>query len=434
MWQYLIDPTGANVSEYNYDSTAHRATQNGQDIDSSSIGGGTGGNWPACIFSTYSSGGCMGARLTTSTPSLLNALPSGSIFSGATPLFPQFQSIQAVVGANPVQFHPSLGGLNGSTDSMRYFNDARALNGIWLAGTQPCNATNVTGALWKVAAGCTATSTSGGLNRKIYPTKALSGWRPLLDVSGTSCSISSSFPATYQYGVVLNAGECYTGSVVGEIYFSVPWLTYPYCLYGGQASPQQDATDICIFDNNPMLDTALELPLDDPSDRAGRQRIITHMLAPGRINAPFGNLNSTANNQWWLVHTRMFGTVRSEILLVARPPELKDSIDRTQYYTPSISLSPGGYSKLQWGYLEYGANGINQWWCTTRRENCESSNNLTTAPFYFRSEAQAPTNCTSTCTIQPSWIPDRIVLWRWVRTNSTGSIIASGPTQWFATP
>ena len=73
MWQYLTDPTGTNVNEYNYDSTAHRATQDGQDIDSSSIGGGTGGNWPPCLFATYAAGGCMGSRLAATAPASIGS-------------------------------------------------------------------------------------------------------------------------------------------------------------------------------------------------------------------------------------------------------------------------------------------------------------------------------------------------------------------------
>ena len=286
-----------------------------------------------------------------------------------------------------------------------------------------------------MAAGCYATSTTGGLHRKQYPTKALTAWRPLLDVSGPSCSVASSFPATYRYGVVVSAGECHAGSLPGEIYFSVPWLTFPYCLYGGQASPQQDAVDICILDNNPMLDTALELPLDSPFDGARRQRIVTHMFAPGRINAPFGNLNSTPNNLWWLVHTRQFGSVRSEILLVSRTPEVVDSVDRTQYATPSITLPPApGYAMLQFGNLESGANGKSTWFCTSRADACNSSTNLATAPFWFSSETLTPTPCSIGCTIQMSLIPDRFYFYRWVRTNAVGAVISAGPTQWMITP
>ena len=420
MWQYLTDPLGANVASYNYDSTAHRATQNGQDIDVGSINGQT-LNWPPCTSSSYSAGGCFGSRLSTATPGLLTQ--TTPLFNGSTPLFPQFQSTLAVVGANPVQFHPSLSGLAGTIDSQRYFNDARPFNGVYTAGAQPCSASNVTGSLWKIASGCFA-SGPNALHRKIYPTKAHWGWHPLLDVSPAIVSSTSNFT----YCVVVNSGECHAGSVATEIYFSVPWLVYPYCYFPGQALQAADLSSVCILDNNPMLDSAVEAPLDDPSDRGQRQRVLTHMFAPTLVNAPFGNLNALPNNQWWLVHSRMCGTVLSCVWLMKRSPEVQDAIDRTNYVAAPITVPAlsGSYAMLEWGYLEYGGNGTSQFYCTTRADNCRTGG----SPFLFKSETQVPTSCNAGCTLTPSWIPDRVVVWRVLRSNSSGTVITgTGSTQ-----
>lgn len=428
MWDYVHDPTGANIQGYNFGSEAHRFTQNGYDFDSASISGATGANWPACIFSSYANGGCFGSRLASSTTALLNPLPSGDIFTGSTPLFPQFNGTASVVGPNQVQFHPSPTGLSGSADSIRYASDYRPFNGLYSIGTQPCNATLVSGNLWKVAAGCNATGVSGGLHRKIFPTKAHWGIHPLLDASPSVLATTPDF----KYCVVVATGDCQGGSSTGEIYFNVPWLLYPYCLFGGQATATADTDDICILDNNPMLDTGIEMPVDAPSDRAARQRIVSHFFSPPKVNAPFGNMQSLPNNQWWITGTGFFGSLRWEVIAMKRSVEQVDSIDRTNYRTPSISIPAApGFATLRWGYLEYGSDGVGVFRCTSRAENCRSIASPTQSnPFEFgNSETHVPTACSSGCTITPSFIPDRVVIYQILRTDASGNFATAGSTQ-----
>ncbi len=428
MWDCIHDPTGANVQAYNYDGESHRFTLNGYDFDTGTISGATGANWPACAFSSYANGGCYGSRLASSTTGLLSPLPSRSIFTGSTPLFPQFNNTASVASGNSTQTHPSPPGLNGSADSMRYGSDARPFNGLYTVGSQPCNATNVSGSLWKVAVGCNATGLAGGLHRKIFPTKAHWGIHPLLDASPAVLGTTPDF----KYCVATRSNECQSGSVAGEIYFNVPYLAYPYCLFGGQATATADTNDICIMDNNPVLDTGMQMPLDAPFDAATRQRIVSHFFTPPKVNAPFGNMQSLPNNQWWVTGTHFFGSVRNEVIVMKRSVEQVDSIDRTNYQMPAISVPAApGYAQLRWGYLEYGSDGVGIMQCTSRTENCRSVASPTLSnPFNFGgSETQIPTPCSSGCIITPAFIGDRMVLYQVLRTDAAGTVSAIGSTQ-----
>ncbi|MGD1096614.1 MAG: hypothetical protein ABSB35_32050 [Bryobacteraceae bacterium] len=433
-WNYIGDPNGTSlVQEYDYDSRAHRATLNGMDIDASTAQVALHNN--GCVDA---GGQCYGMKID----------PSGSTWNLLTRSTPTFDgvalqelpfnglSVDIAGDCNPgdgcgnsTQIHPSAPGAFGLADRRRYTQDSRPFNGFYNGG-QPCVATSVTGMLWKIAPTCAA----GGslLHRKTFPTKAAWGWHPLLDVSPTVIGATSS--DRLKYCVVVNSGDCYATSLPGEIYFNVPWLTYAFSYFSGQASQAPDIGDITMVDASPNLDSVVQFPMDDPSDRGRRSRIVTRAFAPAKVNAPFFEVDAIPNNEWFILKTRSFTSSRAEVLLVKRPPEVPDSVDRTSFATPGIGIPAApGSAMLEWGYLEYGSDGLTKFNCTSRTDNCRSSTNFTSAPFWYASETQTPTSCSSGCSIQPSLIPDRIAFWRWVRTDGSGNVTATGPTQVWAT-
>lgn len=431
-WNYVADPLGTSLlQEYDFDSRAHEVQYNGIGIDATSAQTSFGNN--GCVDT---SGQCYGMKIdpSGSTWNLLTRYTP--VFDGVALQNPSFNGVTLNINGasgNSTQIHPSAPGSNGLSDQRRYGQDSRPFNGFYSVGGQPCVATFLPlFGKWKIAAGCAA---GGGiLHRKIYPTKAAWGWHPLADWSGPNCT--AGLTSAMSYGVVVNANECNPGSLPGEIYFNVPWLTYPYSYFNCQSCASPDVGDITFVDASANLDSVVEFPLDDPSDRGRRSRILSRVFAPTKINAPFFEVNALPNNQWWILRTRSFLSARGDVLLIKRPVEQQDSITRTRYSTPSISLSASpGYAQIQWGYLENGADGSTKWYCTTTALNCLSTNAPTsTAPFQFSGETQAPTSCAAGCTIQPAWLPDRVAIWRIIRTDAAGAIVLTGKTQVIANP
>ena len=430
-WDYLNDPMGTSlIQEYQFASGGHQAQQNGIGIDCCSAQVSYNNN--GC---QDGSGQCYGMKIDPSgnTWNLLSRVTP--VFDGTALQNPPFNGLTVPIGGscsgggcgNSTQIHPSAP-TSTPTAGHIWGQDSRPFNGFWLAAGQPCSATNVTGLLWVIAPGCQA---GGGiLHRKIFPTHATWGWHPLLDVSPTV--IGGTSADTMKYCVAVTAGECRAGSAVGSIYFNVPWLTYPYSYFECQSCASPDVADITIVDGSPQLDSVVEFPLDDPSDRGGRSRVITRGFSPSKVNAPFFETQALPNNQWWIFHAAFFSSVRGDAILVKRPKEIQDSMDRTWYTTPAIPVSgyAGSYTVLEWGYLEYGSDGTTHFNCTTRVQNCRSAASPTaTIPFLFSGETQSPTNCAGGCTVTPAFIPDRIALYRVLRTDSSGNVITTGNTQ-----
>lgn len=432
-WNYLADPNGTSLlQEYMFDSTCHQMQFNGIGIDACSAQTAYGNN--GCVDTV---GQCYGMKLDPSgnTWNLLSRVTP--VFDGVAIQNPSFNNIAANINGNcsgggcgnSTQIHPTTPGGGGTKDSNRYGQDSRPFNGYWIS--PPCVASNVSGFLWKIAVGCQA---GGGiLHRKSYPTKATWGWHPLLDVSPTVLGATSSDNLKYCVAVAIN--DCFASSSPGDIYFNVPWLTYPYSYFPCQSCSSPDIADITIADGSANLDSVIQFPLDDPSDRGARSRILTRAFAPTRVNAPFYEVQALPNNGWWVFRTRSFASSRADVILVKRPVEQQDSINRTMFSQPTTALSAApGYAMIQWGYLEYGANGTTHWYCTTRADSCNSSTTPTTTPYWFGAQTLTPTVCSSGCTVTPSFLPDRVALWRLVRTDASGNIILTGPAQVIATP
>ena len=433
-WNYISDPMGTGLlQEYPFASGGHQTQFNGIGIDCCSSQVSFANN--AC---QDASGQCYGVKTDP-------GLNTWNLITRTTPVFdasalqnPPFNGISVPIGGscsgggcgNSTAIHPSTpGGIIGATtytDRQRYSQDSRPFGGFW--NTPPCTATNVTGTLWKYAAGCIAGG--GTLHRKVFPTHASWGIHPLLDISPTV--ISGTSADSMKYCVPVNSGDCYGGSIAGEAYFNVPWLTYRYSYFQCQSCPVPDVASVTIVDSSPQLDALVEFPITDPSDRGTNSRVLTRGFSPTGATFPFMESQALPNNYFDITRIRSFLSTENTILLIKRTQEIQDSIARTQYSQPSISIpSSPGYAKIRWGYLENGTNGTTQFDCTTRLDECDSTSSPSSSvPYLFGSESQSPTSCASGCSIVPSWIPDRVLLYQIGRTtDSTGKNMIWGPTQ-----
>ncbi len=136
---------------------------------------------------------------------------------------PAFNGITPALYGNNVQSHPAGPGWNAPSTNSSYFLDGRPFNGGPLSGSPSTPATPVSGSLWKFSGAQLLQ-----LHRKLAATLATSGYKGLIDVSSpaTGNIIGGTAADNYKYCVANVAGECVTGSAVGDVYNT---LASPSC-------------------------------------------------------------------------------------------------------------------------------------------------------------------------------------------------------------
>lgn len=409
-WDFVHDPLGTNLYTDQRDVGSHNFLRNGVMVESATFA--------VCHDTTIS--GCYLLRNNG-----LPATPATTIFvdpTGFTLANPGFAGKQGLSAINGTQSHPSGPGLSASLLNQGFFYDTRPYNGL---PSSP-QAINVSGSLWKFAAGAIA------LNRKYLPTHAIAGVHILTDVSGPGSGLGTGAADNYKYCVALAANECQSGSAAGEVYFNVPFLQFNFCLSPGQATSGADNTDVCIHDGALADDAILQLTTlgSDNSNRLTRE--VTRAFNTPRVNSPFWNIFLTPDSAFGITRSKFVNNYRADLLSVKMPPLNWDSGTRNTFsQTPIfVPASPFGFAVLEWGYAETGTDGVNQFYCSSRRDNCRTG----TAPFVYASEVQAPTSCTSGCTIPLPAIGNRVVYYRILRTDSGGSVQATGETRVMAVP
>jgi hypothetical protein len=431
-WDYVHDPHGLKglISDQR-DTMAHGFARFGSYVESYN-----GVHDPRCTAAPLD--GCYGIRLNPAVDDIARMVQTDR--TGVSTLNPPFAGKTGFADGNNVQSHPSGMGLQPANEREReFFMDARPFNGEFPPGDPKApQAVRVSGMLWKFPAGPNGLK----LDRKFLPTLAQSGWHPLIDISGPASSLADTADGNYKYCVVQAAGECHGDSVVGEVYFNVPFLRYNYCLYSGQAGNAADSTDICIDNLAFVTDNLVQIDMKVGADNAGAgQRALTKGFGASKMNAPFWNVSVLPNNKWAIFRTRFVNDFRPEVMLMKLPPLDQDSENRTGFVPLGIPVAnvPEGTDNVvvEFGYAENGAPG--DFFCTSRQEACVAGNSIRHAPpgrrpvvlepenpFYFAaSEADmvAGMPCASSCTVRISALPQHVVYYRVLYRDSAGQAL-----------
>jgi hypothetical protein len=409
-WDFVHDPTGAALVLDTRELGAHDFMRRGVMVESAVVPNPPCGDTVAgCYMIRYNPAPTTAAAVAAMDP------------TGFTPTNPAFASKAGVAVINGTQSHPNGPGLSADEPNRAMFYDARPYNGQFTSSSGAPQAANVSGQLWKFAAGAIA------LNRKFLPTHATNGVHVLTDVSGPGSALGTSAADAYKYCVVLAADECRAGSAAGEIYFNTPQLQYNFCFLPGQATSGADYTDICIHDQSSSDDALVQLTAAGSDPNGVRQRVLTHGFTAPRVNSPFWNMFLTPDSRIGLTRSKFVNGFRSELLSVKMPALNFDSRSRNDFVPLPVSIpaSPYGFAEVEWGYAEEGADGVSQFFCTSRRDNCRTGG----IPFTYASETQAPTACSGGCTISAPVVGDRTVYYRVLRTDAAGNVVARGETR-----
>jgi hypothetical protein len=307
---------------------------------------------------------------------------------------------------------PDLATFNQVIDNHPYFGDTS------LATSSAV--TLVSGQLYRIR------GVNVAANYKLISYFANSGNRAMREVSGPSVRLAADSSAQYQWCVALNARECYSASLAGDIYFNAPSVAIAYCNNNWSVlqSTGTVANDICVsaafsFSQGIRMQSVKQDPL------GLTLRVISNSLGKYDTDSNFWNSRTLPDGSW------LFTSVASDnsLKLMKVPPQSNESFNRTAYVPISLSLpAVAGVDNVivEFGYGENGDPG--SFYCTARQESCVAQNGTISAssPFYFATtEAAAITGmrCGSGCTITIPGTPGRVVYYQVISRDSSGRAI-----------
>jgi hypothetical protein len=359
------------------------------------------------------------------------------------------------------QDHPSHPQNTAPPSEQKWFLEARPLHGPGASLVD--QATSVSGQLYKFSS-ITSDGDNlaqiggpnaflGGLTRKQQPTFGRCGAQPLTDVSSPTQGnvISDDSSSVYQYCVARKAGECRTGSAMGDVYVNCPYIAprptdgtfgCDYSRgYGGLSG------DVCVYNTGAYLNALLQIGYEHSDPNGALQRHLTKGLNRYNLIDENENVHSLPDASWLLLESNAVLGSAMVILAGKLPPYPQvDSVNRQTFVPLTLNLTPPAdlgvaNAVIQFGYLENGAP--NQFFCTSRHEAClaVSANVSETTPFRFPSEGSDGTaatvngvGCASGCSVTIPSIPQRVVYYQVLYRDSSNQVVAQTPVQMSPVP
>jgi len=294
------------------------------------------------------------------------------------------------------------------------------------------------------------------LNRKLVSTAASCGSHPLVDVSGPGSLIDGTAAKNYKYCIPRVAGECYSGSQVGQVYVNCPDVvtvtpSNPSCsgngVHGGNVIGMGE--DICVFNGSAPAQMAVqyelgasECPPGMSGCTTGVPGSLTRSLATSvgrvRMTDGFANARALPDNSWLLFHGDWLNRNGRDVWMgklgQALPWLSTDSYNRSTFIPHKVTVAPPSTpptitnAVIVFGYGENGR--ASQFYCTSRLEVCATSTSVppfsSPQPFQFWSESPGGVACTHStgCTIYIPAIPQRVLYFRVEYRDSSNNVVA----------
>jgi hypothetical protein len=298
------------------------------------------------------------------------------------------------------------------------------INQNWNTGTAVTGTTTV----WKF--------TGGSVPYKIMPIPAYAGYHLLQEVSSPATGNAITDTTPWKFCYAYSAGECRTGSSVGDVYMAVPQA-------GGQKNAQLGQCFSNWFDEN--MPCAINLQYHaasiaqgaiDRADATGQnwRKITTGFSGPG-IEMSFSGATLEPTGQWALFNCVWCNGVRSELFMAKLPPFPSNQPSSSQNFV-STAMTLGANShydqaRIRFGYVENGGNPSN-FFGTPRADACMTS--TTILPYAFVSENAAWTSCSGGCTISVPAISGRVLYYVVDRKNSSSGVVSTSEIRTSVTP
>ena len=434
LWNFGADPHGMNA-------TGNTIPRNYLDVNGHSF-------WANGRYATAYNDGVAPqqykTRIAQPGQTVLDLASLRAFTSGILNL-PLFGGVTSGLTSDQYQTHPTNGGDQAVGTRADYFLDGRPFFGGTASGSNGANGTNpatlVAGArqLWLFQPVALFTLDR---KRKIYPTGAFSGPYPLIDVSGPQSSLSDSDVDAFRYCHVIGSGECYPGSLPGQLYVNAPHVRYPYSYIGVQATGQNLTTEQDLsIGGMPAIRDGVQQIAYQPNDSVGAtSRVITRNASPRRINQ-FYTVMTLPNGLFTAQEEYLTGDRSHNRAIMAvkiPPPAIPDGLDRTTFQpiTVLVSPRPNSTAYLRFGYAENGDVAFNPDTpppCTSRSEACVSAtlsalSFSVTDPFYYEAtEIFSAAECSAGCSLKIPAISQRVLYYQVIYKDKTSGVLTALP-------
>jgi len=335
----------------------------------------------------------------------------------------QFGSFAGMSGAMALQGYPSVHQLMAPPTEKVWMLDFHHLNPSYGSGAEVVS--DVGAVSYNLVSGTKGvfrfTSVNGGLNYKSVPVIAYAGYHLLQDISSPAKGNVITDSTPWQYCVVLNAGECQTGSAAGQVYMSVPQTV----VRGDQncVSNWYEDNFPCVFTPSAQAGFAIQRDISR-SDPAGVywRRMTMGLSGPGR-QFQFGSFIPDPTGAWAFIQGYWLDGVRNDLLIARLPtwPNPQDvTTDRSNFVMRPVTAGPNTNlpnARVRFGYAENGPPA--GFFCTPRQDACATGG----TPYAFLSENPNWQSCAGGCTVQVPAIPGRVLYYAIDRQDNSGNLV-----------
>jgi hypothetical protein len=244
---------------------------------------------------------------------------------------------------------------------------------------------------------------------------AMGGNLPLLDVSSATKILNTDCTSDiYTYGIARNDGELFAGSVRGQIYAKVPYITHfssadttdcPTSTSGNvDDSYGNPKRTICFANNSITANTVQDINYEKTYLNGQGLRGLSHVFSPIRNVSGFWKTFSYPGNEWMAVPTANAGQ-RNDTWAV-RIPNMPgvSAANLTTFMGPKLGIPAiigAVKARVKFGYDLFGLP--SDGYCTSRKEACYAVNSTVSEanPFVFAGDLQASSGvpCAAGCEI-----------------------------------
>jgi hypothetical protein len=409
-WQNGIHGADSSIKKLNLPGGGHQTDGRYYNLGTPELG------WHACDIDTNAA--CFPMDVTNRTQIIQRSEPP---FAGKTA--PIFGSCHE---GHPGFYPEAGGGLQRALDIHPF-----------ICGYTTYTVTWVTGDLFKFTN--PAGSPAYPLQRKHYATMiSMGNQRGAKDVSGPSSAIDGTSASAWTFCVVdVTAGECRSGSLVGDIYVNYPGFGSKSTMCSASSITEDD---LCIEDMASQAASIGMYVLTGMNNQAANIAVYKNrewlpLVQSTNLYVGKGHAN-TSNIKMLSLNWGFFGQY-----LVKLPRSWKlDSVNRGSFVPIPVRLGsvPATTNNVQirFGYQDLNNSGLSFPPCTSRQEACLATGSTVSeaTPFAWASAAPAGLACSSNCTVAIPALPGRVVQYQVIYRNVSNATIATGPVQFVAVP
>jgi hypothetical protein len=138
---------------------------------------------------------------------------------------------------------------------------------------------------------------------------------------------------------------------------------------------------------------ATQLYIAGQDDSAVRQRWLGSLLMGPEQQYVYSKVLPTPDASYLLFAGFLTSGYHTSLMMAKLPPFPNDSISRSTFVPVEVD-GVGNNVYVEFGYDEYGSDGVTKFYCTTRAENCRVAGATIneTTPFSFASESLTNAN------------------------------------------